>query len=72
MTDDFPSPPLLYPREVVCGGCGESLMISWRPRYEPNSDIPVYVHPDRGGCWFIGKILRPTGIGAYAVQEEDK
>ena len=62
------SVPVLYPREVICGSCGEPLMVSWRPRYEPDSDIPVYVHPDRGGCEFVGKMLRPTGIGAWVVE----
>jgi hypothetical protein len=64
------STPILYPREVICGQCGEALMISWRPRYEPGSEFPVYVHPDRGSCEFAEKVLRPTGMFAGVVDPQ--
>jgi hypothetical protein len=65
------STAVLYPREAICGGCGELMLISWRPRYEPGSERPVYVHPEDGGCEFRGKILRPTGLLAGVAKEDE-
>ncbi len=63
---------VVYPRKVVCGQCGEHLVLSWRPRYEPDSELPVYVHGNIGGCELRGKILRPTGGLPVLIIEVDQ
>jgi hypothetical protein len=60
---------LLYPREVICAGCGESLFLSWKRIW--GEMVGVYGHSNAGSCEFRNKILKPTGIFAGIVEEED-
>jgi hypothetical protein len=62
---------VLYPREVICGGCGASIMLSWISPFGRGSEEPVYNHPDFKGCEFNGKTLKPTGIFAGVMSEEE-
>lgn len=60
----------LYPREVICGGCGVAIMLSWhRSSDKWHMPTPVYQHPEASGCEFDGKNLRPTAISAEVIED---
>jgi hypothetical protein len=61
---------VLYPREVICGGCGVAIILGWHnPMELSQGGTPVYEHPDNH-CEFKDKRLVPTGL--VAVVDEDE
>jgi hypothetical protein len=62
---------VVYPREAVCGGCGASILLGWHNPLElSQGGDPVYRHP-KNGCEFGGKLLKPVGMFAGEIKEED-
>ena len=62
---------ILYPREVICGGCGIAMILGFHNPYElSQGGDPVYVHPQHH-CEFSGKRLIPAGIFAGIDSEEE-
>lgn len=61
---------ILYPREVICGKCGVSMMLSWHNPLElSQGGDPVYEHPDNH-CDLKEETLKPTGIFAGVLVKE--
>lgn len=57
----------LHPREVICGGCGVSMMLEKKDSGLVTEQF-VYRHPDNH-CEFSEKVLKPNGIAAGIVPE---
>ena len=62
---------ILYPREVICGQCGISIMSHWYSPFGRGSSDLVYKHPDKRGCEFDGELLKPTGMFAGVIEENE-
>jgi hypothetical protein len=65
-------PVRVYPREVICGECGTSMLLTWHnPFHLSQGGEPVYEHPYHRKCEFDGKRLRPTALVCSANMEEE-
>ena len=61
---------ILYPREVICGKCGAAMLLGWEEPFGRGSEEPVYRHSE-WPCEFKGKKLKPTGLFAGEIVEEE-
>lgn len=62
---------VVYPREAVCSSCGTPIILTWyNPFNLSQGGDAVYRHP-ANGCEFAGKILKPTGMFAGVIEEDN-
>lgn len=63
--------PVLYPREVICGSCGASMLLTWHNPLElGQGGDPIHKHPNNV-CEFAGKMLKPVGMFAGEIPDGD-
>jgi hypothetical protein len=60
---------IIYPHEAICGSCGISMTLTWR-NPPPLSGDAIYNHP-HNHCEFAGKMLKPTGLFAGVIEENN-